>query len=153
MRKRGLILCIVALPILVAFYATLLYWSSPHTGGTQLRIDQYITLLRQGRIQTATILESDNRITGKYDAINIKLDKAGGLTEALELAAAARARGFKIMVGCMIGTSLAMAPAVLVAQQAAVVDLDAPLLLAQDRVPGLRYDGSTLYPPEPALWG
>ena len=94
-----------------------------------------------------------DRITGKYDAINIKLDKAGGLTEALELAAAARARGFKIMVGCMIGTSLAMAPAVLVAQQAAVVDLDAPLLLAQDRVPGLRYDGSTLYPPEPALWG
>ena len=65
----------------------------------------------------------------------------------------ATARGFKIMVGCMIGTSLAMAPAVLVAQQAAVVDLDAPLLLAQDRVPGLRYDGSTLYPPEPALWG
>ena len=65
----------------------------------------------------------------------------------------ATARGFKIMVGCMIGTSLALAPAVLVAQQAAVVDLDAPLLLAQDRVPGLRYDGSTLYPPEPALWG
>jgi L-alanine-DL-glutamate epimerase-like enolase superfamily enzyme len=94
-----------------------------------------------------------DRLAGKYDAINIKLDKAGGLTEALELAVAARERGFKIMVGCMIGTSLAMAPAVLVAQHAAVVDLDAPLLLAQDRVPGLRYDGSTLYPPEPALWG
>jgi len=94
-----------------------------------------------------------DRLIGKYDAINIKLDKAGGLTEALELAAAARARGFTIMVGCMIGTSLAMAPAVLVAQQAAFVDLDAPLLLAQDREPGLRYDGSTLYPPEPALWG
>ena len=94
-----------------------------------------------------------DRLAGKYDAINIKLDKAGGLTEALELAAMARARGFKIMVGCMIGTSLAIAPAVLVAQHAAVVDLDAPLLLAQDRVPGLRYDGSTLYPPEPALWG
>src|SRR5437588_11247475 len=94
-----------------------------------------------------------DRLAGKYDAINIKLDKAGGLTEALELAEVAAARGFKIMVGCMIGTSPAMAPAVLVAQQAAVVDLDAPLLLAQDRVPGLRYDGSTLYPPEPALWG
>jgi L-alanine-DL-glutamate epimerase-like enolase superfamily enzyme len=94
-----------------------------------------------------------DRIAGKYDAINIKLDKAGGLTEALELAAMAKARGFKIMVGCMIGTSLAIAPAMLVAQQAAVVDLDAPLLLAQDRVPGLRYDGSTLYPPEPTLWG
>ncbi len=94
-----------------------------------------------------------DRLAGKYDAINIKLDKAGGLTEALELAAMATARGFKIMVGCVIGTSLAMAPAVLVAQHAAVVDLDAPLLLAQDRVPGLRYDGSTLYPPEPVLWG
>lgn len=94
-----------------------------------------------------------DRLTGKYDAINIKLDKTGGLTEALALAAAARSRGFTIMVGCMIGTSLAMAPAVLVAQQAAVVDLDAPLLLAQDREPGLRYDGSTLYPPEPTFWG
>ena len=92
-------------------------------------------------------------LLGKYDAINIKLDKTGGLTEALALAAAARERGFKIMVGCMIGTSLAMAPAVLVAQYASVVDLDAPLLLAADRHPGLRYDGSTLYPPEPALWG
>ncbi len=94
-----------------------------------------------------------DRLTGKYEAVNIKLDKAGGLTEALALADAAAARGFKIMVGCMIGTSLSMAPAVLVAQRAQFVDLDAPLLLASDRVPGLRYDGSTLYPPEPALWG
>ena len=67
MRRRGLILAIAALPVLAAFYASLLYWSSPHTGGNELRIDQYITLLRQGRIQTASILESDNRITGKYD--------------------------------------------------------------------------------------
>ena len=94
-----------------------------------------------------------DRLAGKYDAVNIKLDKTGGLTEALALAAAAQAHGFKIMVGCMIGTSLAMAPAMLIAQQASVVDLDAPLLLAADRVPGLRYDGSTVYPPEPALWG
>lgn len=94
-----------------------------------------------------------DRLAGKYDAVNIKLDKTGGLTEALVLAEAARARGFKIMVGCMIGTSLAMAPAMLVAQLAQIVDLDAPLLLASDRVPGLRYDGSTVYPPEPALWG
>jgi L-alanine-DL-glutamate epimerase-like enolase superfamily enzyme len=92
-------------------------------------------------------------LAGKYDAVNIKLDKTGGLTEALRLAAAARERGFKIMVGCMVGTSLGMAPAVLVAQQAQIVDLDGPLLLASDRVPGLRYDGSTLHPPEPALWG
>jgi len=94
-----------------------------------------------------------DRLVGKYDAVNIKLDKTGGLTEALALAAAARAGGFKIMVGCMIGTSLAMAPAMLIAQGAEIVDLDAPLLLAADRVPGLRYDGSTVYPPEPALWG
>jgi len=94
-----------------------------------------------------------DRLAGKYEAVNIKLDKAGGLTEALALAAEARARGFKIMVGCMVGTSLGMAPAVLVAQRADFVDLDGPLLLARDRVPGLRYEGSTLYPPEPALWG
>jgi L-Ala-D/L-Glu epimerase len=94
-----------------------------------------------------------DRLVGKYDAVNIKLDKTGGLTEALALSQAARARGFKIMVGCMIGTSLAMAPAMLIAQGAEIVDLDAPLLLAADRVPGLRYDGSTVYPPEPALWG
>lgn len=94
-----------------------------------------------------------DRLVGKYDAVNIKLDKSGGLTEALALAAAARERGFKIMVGCMVGTSLSMAPAMLVAQQAAIVDLDGPLLLASDRAHGLRYDGSTLYPAEPALWG
>lgn len=92
-------------------------------------------------------------LMGKYDAVNIKLDKTGGLTEALELAKAARERGFAIMVGCMIGTSLAMAPAMLLAQQASVVDLDGPLLLAADRNQGLRYEGSLVYPPEPALWG
>jgi L-alanine-DL-glutamate epimerase-like enolase superfamily enzyme len=97
--------------------------------------------------------EDLDRLAGKYDAVNIKLDKAGGLTEALALTDAAAARGFIIMVGCMIGSSLAMAPAILVAQRAQVVDLDGPLLLAADRVPGLRYDGSTIYPPEPALWG
>jgi L-Ala-D/L-Glu epimerase / N-acetyl-D-glutamate racemase len=97
--------------------------------------------------------EDLDRLAGKYDAVNIKLDKTGGLTEALRLAAAARERGFRIMVGCMIGTSLAMAPALLIAQQAEVVDLDGPLLLAADRVPGLRYEGSTVHPPEPQLWG
>ncbi len=92
-------------------------------------------------------------ISGKYDAINIKLDKAGGLTEALALAAAAEQRGFNIMVGCMVATSLAMAPALLVAQRARVVDLDGPLLLAEDRVHGLRYEGSLVCPPGPELWG
>jgi L-Ala-D/L-Glu epimerase len=92
-------------------------------------------------------------LTGKYDAINIKLDKAGGLTEALALAARAEQRGFGIMVGCMVATSLAMAPAMLVAQRAGIVDLDGPLLLAEDRPEGMRYAGSLAYPPEPALWG
>jgi L-alanine-DL-glutamate epimerase-like enolase superfamily enzyme len=92
-------------------------------------------------------------LTGKYDAVNIKLDKAGGLTEALALAATAERRGLTIMVGCMVATSLAMAPAMLVAQRAGVVDLDGPLLLAEDRPDGLRYVGSLAYPAEPALWG
>ncbi|MFY9895896.1 MAG: N-acetyl-D-Glu racemase DgcA [Xanthobacteraceae bacterium] len=92
-------------------------------------------------------------LTGKYDAVNIKLDKAGGLTEALALAAEAERRGFTIMVGCMVATSLAMAPAMLVAQRARWVDLDGPLLLASDRAEGLRYEGSLVYPPDPVLWG
>jgi L-alanine-DL-glutamate epimerase-like enolase superfamily enzyme len=94
-----------------------------------------------------------DRLVGRYDAVNIKLDKTGGLTEALALAEAAQRRGLRIMVGCMIGSSLAMAPAFYLAQQAEFVDLDAPLLLARDRQPGLRYDGSTVYPPSPRLWG
>jgi L-alanine-DL-glutamate epimerase-like enolase superfamily enzyme len=92
-------------------------------------------------------------LAGRYDMINIKLDKTGGLTEALKLKTAAEAAGFQIMVGCMLGTSLAMAPASLVGQGAAVVDLDGPLLLQEDRPDGLRFEGSILYPPEPALWG
>ncbi|HWB52164.1 MAG TPA: N-acetyl-D-Glu racemase DgcA [Stellaceae bacterium] len=94
-----------------------------------------------------------DRLAGKYQAVNIKLDKTGGLTAALHLAKAARERGFSIMVGCMIGTSLAMAPALLVAQQADIVDLDGPLLLAADRNQGLRYDGGVVHPPDPKLWG
>ncbi|HXV25702.1 MAG TPA: N-acetyl-D-Glu racemase DgcA [Alphaproteobacteria bacterium] len=93
------------------------------------------------------------RIAGAYDAINIKLDKSGGLTEALALRRAAEAMGFKIMVGCMVATSLSMAPAFLLAQGVDWVDLDGPLLLAEDRTPGLAYRGSTIYPPEPELWG
>ena len=92
-------------------------------------------------------------LTGKYDAVNIKLDKAGGLTETMALAAEAERRGFAIMVGCMVATSLAMAPAMLVAQRARWVDLDGPLLLAGDRAEGLRYEGSLVYPPDPRLWG
>jgi L-alanine-DL-glutamate epimerase-like enolase superfamily enzyme len=92
-------------------------------------------------------------LRGRYDAVNIKLDKAGGLTEALELRAAARAAGFAVMVGCMVGSSLAMAPAVLVAQGAAFTDLDGPLLLARDRAHPLLYDGRGVHPSTRELWG
>ena len=93
------------------------------------------------------------RLRGCYDFINIKLDKTGGLTEALELVAAARATGVGIMVGCMVSTSLSMAPATLLGSMAGFVDLDGPLLLERDREPGIRYAGSVLYPPPPDLWG
>jgi L-Ala-D/L-Glu epimerase len=92
-------------------------------------------------------------LRGRYDAVNIKLDKTGGCTEALAMADAARALGFDIMIGCMVATSLSMAPAMLLTQQARFVDLDGPLLLARDRDGGLRYDGSLVYPPDAALWG
>jgi len=93
------------------------------------------------------------RLAGLYQVVNIKLDKTGGLTEALRLREAARAAGFRVMVGCMLASSLSMAPAHLVAQGADFVDIDGPLLMARDRIPGLRYDGSLVHPPDPDLWG
>ena len=92
-------------------------------------------------------------LTGRYDMVNIKLDKTGGLTEALAVRSAARSAGFDIMVGCMVGSSLAMAPAHLVAQGAEIVDLDGPLLLAEDRDPPIRFEGSVMHPVPAALWG
>ncbi|WP_211641576.1 N-acetyl-D-Glu racemase DgcA [Loktanella sp. SALINAS62] len=92
-------------------------------------------------------------LRGKYDMVNIKLDKTGGLTEALALKADAQAQGFAVMVGCMVGSSLAMAPATLLAQDAAFVDLDGPLLLAEDRDYPLQYDAAGVHPPRPELWG
>ena len=92
-------------------------------------------------------------LRNRYDAVNIKLDKTGGLTEALAVAAEAERLGFSIMIGCMVGSSLAMAPALLLAGHARFVDLDGPLLLARDRPEGLRFEGSTLMPASPTLWG
>ena len=92
-------------------------------------------------------------LAGKYDMVNIKLDKTGGLTEALALRDAARAAGFSVMVGCMVGSSLAMAPALLVAQGAALTDLDGPLLLAQDRPHPMEFDEAGIHPAAPELWG
>src|SRR5690606_22691927 len=92
-------------------------------------------------------------LAARYDAVNIKLDKTGGLTEALAMVAAAREAGLGVFVGCMLATSLSMAPASLAAQLADYVDLDGPLLLARDHAPALVYEGSRLMPPPPALWG
>jgi L-alanine-DL-glutamate epimerase-like enolase superfamily enzyme len=92
-------------------------------------------------------------LKGKYDMVNLKLDKTGGLTEALRTRDAAARLGFGLMVGCMVGSSLAMAPAVLVAQTADETDLDGPLLLAQDRAHPLRYDAHGVHPSTPELWG
>lgn len=98
-------------------------------------------------------VESLERLRGLYAVVNVKLDKTGGLTGALAMTRAAEAMGFDVMVGCMVATSLAMAPAVLAGQGVRYVDLDGPLLLAEDRVPGLVYDGATVHPPRPELWG
>lgn len=93
------------------------------------------------------------KLKGKYDVVNIKLDKTGGLTEALALRSAALAEGYAVMVGCMVGSSLAMAPATLVAQGALITDLDGPLLLAEDREHALTFDGAGVHPPAAELWG
>jgi L-Ala-D/L-Glu epimerase / N-acetyl-D-glutamate racemase len=103
--------------------------------------------------ESVHVRASLSALIGKYDAVNIKLDKTGGLTEALAMAREAERLGFTLMVGCMVATSLAMAPAMLVAQRARVVDLDGPLLLARDRPEGLRYEGSLVHPPASVLWG
>lgn len=97
--------------------------------------------------------DSLSNLSGKYDVVNIKLDKTGGLTEALALRDAARTAGFEVMVGCMVGSSLAMAPATLVAQGTRIVDLDGPLLLAEDREYALKFDQAGVHPPVAELWG
>ncbi len=114
------------------------------------QIDRPVTVCADESLHTRQDLEA---LRTRYDAVNIKLDKAGGLTEALAILKAARALDFKVMIGCMLGTSLAMAPAVLLGQDADFVDLDGPLLLTKDRDPGLSFEGSLLHPPTPELWG
>lgn len=109
-----------------------------------------IPLCADESCQTRTSLA---QLSDKYQYVNIKLDKAGGLTEALALAAEAKARGFRLMVGCMAGSSLAMAPAFVIGQLCEFVDLDGPLLSSADCPNPIRYDGGTMHPPEPALWG
>lgn len=103
--------------------------------------------------ESCRTVDSLRHLVGRYDMINIKLDKTGGLSEAFDLRRAAEAAGLGIMVGSMLATSLAMAPAMLLAQGVAVVDLDGPLLLEHDRAPGLRFDHDRVHPPERELWG
>jgi len=109
-----------------------------------------VPLCADESVRTRLELETCAR---RYACVNIKLDKAGGLTEALAMKARAAELGLEVMAGCMVGTSLAMAPGVILAQGAAFVDLDGPLLLAKDRTPGLRIDGSLIHPPGAELWG
>lgn len=106
-----------------------------------------------GADESVHATDSLDRLVGRYEVVNLKLDKTGGFTEGLAFARRATELGFGLMVGCMLGTSLAMAPAILLAQRATFVDLDGPLLLAEDRVPGLKYQGSLVQPPPPELWG
>jgi L-alanine-DL-glutamate epimerase-like enolase superfamily enzyme len=98
-------------------------------------------------------LDGLEELAQRYDVVNIKLDKTGGLTEALMVKARAESLGLRTMIGCMVASSLSMAPALLLAQGADYVDLDGPLLLARDREPGLRYDGALVHPPFSAIWG
>jgi L-Ala-D/L-Glu epimerase len=113
-------------------------------------IERPVTVCADESLHTRKDLQE---LRSQYDAVNIKLDKAGGLTEALAMAQIAKDLDFKIMMGCMLGTSLAMAPAVLVAQFADFVDLDGPLLLARDRSPAIRFEDSLMHPPVRELWG
>jgi L-alanine-DL-glutamate epimerase-like enolase superfamily enzyme len=114
------------------------------------RIRRLVSVCADESVHATEDLE---RLRDRYDAVNIKLDKTGGLTEALAMKAEAQRLGFAVMIGCMVGSSLAMAPAVLLAQDADYADLDGPLLLSRDRPDGLRYEGSLVYPPEATLWG
>jgi L-alanine-DL-glutamate epimerase-like enolase superfamily enzyme len=123
----------------------------PATADAELRtVDRPIPIAADESCHTS---EDVPRLADRYDVVNVKLDKSGGLTEALRVMAAAREAGLGIMVGCMVGTSLGIAPATLLGGAARYVDLDAPLLLARDRPDGLRFDGSLLFPPARELWG
>ena len=113
----------------------------------------FVSPIPLGADESCHGIDSLALLRGRYQVVNIKLDKTGGLTGALALKAAAQAAGFGVMVGCMVATSLSMAPAFLLAQGTEFVDLDGPLLLERDRVPGVDYHGAWMRPPSPAVWG
>jgi L-alanine-DL-glutamate epimerase-like enolase superfamily enzyme len=141
----------VLAPALAALDVALI--EQPLPAGADESLASYASPVPLGADESARGRESLTEVAERYKVVNIKLDKTGGLTEALKLKAEAEAEGLVIMVGCMVATSLAMAPAFLLAQGAAFVDLDGPLLLAQDREPGLVYTGTCIDPPTAHLWG
>jgi len=143
--------CRDLLPRLAEFGVEMVEQPLPAGGDDVLAdIDRAVPVCADESCHTRADLD---RLAGRYDLINVKLDKAGGLTEALALAEAAEAAGFGLMVGCMIATSLAMAPATLLMDRASFVDLDGPLLLARDRPHGLSFEGGRVHPPLSSLWG
>jgi L-alanine-DL-glutamate epimerase-like enolase superfamily enzyme len=125
----------------------------PLPAGQDAALAEFRSPVPLGADESCHGIEGLAQLKHRYDVVNIKLDKTGGLTAALALKEAAQEAGLGIMVGCMVATSLAMAPAFLLAQGADFVDLDGPLLLARDRVPGIAYDGAFMSPPPSALWG
>jgi L-alanine-DL-glutamate epimerase-like enolase superfamily enzyme len=138
-------------PLMVEMGVTLIEQPLPAAADDELRdVDRPLPVCADEACHDRSTL---NALAGKYDVVNIKLDKAGGLTEALALRDAARAAGYGIFVGCMVGSSLAMAPAILLAQGAETVDLDGPLLLAEDRSTPIKYAGAVMQPADAVLWG
>ncbi|MEQ8228329.1 MAG: L-Ala-D/L-Glu epimerase [Rhodospirillales bacterium] len=138
-------------PFLAEMGVVMLEQPVPVHGDDILRgFDSPVPICADESCHTAADLD---RLDGLYDMVNIKLDKTGGLTAALDLADAAEARGFELMVGCMVATSLAMAPATVLMNRAKVVDLDGPLLLREDRDKGLTFTDGYIHPPERDLWG
>lgn len=125
----------------------------PLPAGADQALDGFKSPIRLGADESAHGLEGLEALAGRYQVVNVKLDKTGGLTEGLAVKARAQSLGLDVMVGCMVATSLSMAPALLLAQGADYVDLDGPLLLARDREPGLIYEGALVHPGAPGVWG
>ena len=125
----------------------------PLAAGTDAGLIDYASPIPLCADESLSTVDDLPALVGRYQFVNIKLDKAGGLTAALELARAARARGFRLMVGCMLGGSVSVAPGMVLAQQCEVCDLDGPWLQSEDWLDGIVYEHGRMLPPTPALWG
>ena len=125
----------------------------PLPAGADAALDGYDGPIPLGADESCQTVADLEGLGSGYSVINVKLDKTGGLTGALQLAREARARGYDLMVGCMAGTSLSMAPAFVIAQMCRFVDIDGPLLMARDREPALVFQDGRVSPPDRGLWG